>query len=154
MKVKYYLLIFFISSVSACAPILTEDELSNRINKSPILGNPDVKLSMSRKPTEVDLYFRVWTGWNQVDLKDWEYHCKIEEGSLPTKDYNKLTWVRVYTRNIDDETVKNQLKEITSKIGGDAVIDIYRYPTSSEYMYPARVTGYEYKADIIKYKSE
>ncbi|WP_116810480.1 hypothetical protein [Steroidobacter cummioxidans] len=161
MKTKRLLSLFALLSLAGCAQIggttfLMDQTFAQRVGAAPDVESLTKQVyATSSQPSEIEIYYVSWNPLTTPDLvKDWEYHYKISEASKPGYPYTRIAKLTYYAETRDDVSALSVLRESASKLGGDAIIDVFRNPAIETVSTPARILGYRYFATVVKNKEK
>lgn len=135
---------------------LMDETFAQRVGAAPDVESLTKQVyAMSSEPSEVEIYYVSWNLLTTPDLvEDWEYHYKIGEASKPKYSYTRIAKLTYYAGMRDDASALSVLRECASKLGGDAIIDVFRNPAIETTSTPARILGYRYFATVVKNKAK
>lgn len=143
---------------------LSIDEMEQKIDNSPeIKFLTDKRFEQITLPEDIQVYYIKFHPFSEPNLVDnWQQMYVLGEPSSPEWKYRKIAQLKIYLPNGHIKEGINLLKEEASKIGGDAVIDVFREPItklwSRSYVGPYKVEkeiiGYKYLAYVVKNKTK
>lgn len=194
MKLKntIYFLVLSMLIVNGCATSLkpeqrsvlldNKEKIDNKVREKYSKKTTEIKKLTSksyeknRAPYEIEFYYKDCQGFisYQKSMNAHLYQIKSPNNIDKRIKYIKIARVIIPKLDKDDESALNEMAEIASNSGGDAVIDVYREPICGgihvdDYVndpcanlfgpapksyYRRQVIAFEYKGLVIRYSED
>jgi hypothetical protein len=133
---------------------MKENNIEDRVTKTPFIKTISDTTYLPRTlENEIQVFYKTWDAFSKANIaiKDWREHFVIEEGSEPTGKYERIAEVDHYQLLKNDSEALLFLKHIAAKQGGDGLVDVWRSPTAKEISNHSKITGYRYRAVVVRF---